>query len=85
MVQIEFIILLTIVVLIVFFYFRQRGGKKRGKSGALRQEIRRMLNSPPAVADETIDRHIKSLQKRFPNRSEEWYLEKIIYDLERDR
>jgi hypothetical protein len=81
----EYVILLIIVGLIALYFFKQRGGRGRGKNSALRHKIRLMLNSPPAVADETINRHMESLRKRFPSRSEEWYLEKIIYDLERDR
>jgi hypothetical protein len=40
---------------------------------------------PPEVAEETLNLHLENLKKKFPGRSMEWYLEKIIYDLERDR
>ncbi len=36
-------------------------------------------------ADEALQRQLKAARKRYPGRSEQWYLEKIIYDLERDR
>ena len=81
------IILVVIIVLAVIFYIRSRGGSPvgRGKSRSLRQQARNQLKLPPEQADQTIDRQIDRLKERFPNRSEEWYLEKIIYDLERDR
>jgi len=81
------IILVVIIVLAVIFYIRSRGGSPvgRGKSRSLRQQAHNQLKLPPEQADQTIDRQIDRLKERFPNRSEEWYLEKIIYDLERDR
>ncbi len=81
------IILVAVIVLVVLYYFRRKGGSplESGKSRSLRQEARRQLKLPPDQADQTIDRHIERLKARYPNRSEEWYLEKIIYDLERDR
>jgi uncharacterized protein HemX len=36
-------------------------------------------------ADDALRRQLKEVMKRHPGRSEQWYLEKIIYDLERDR
>jgi cytochrome c-type biogenesis protein CcmH/NrfG len=79
------LILIIIIVLAVIYIYVTRFGKKQGKRGALWQDIRRQLRLPPKLADETIERHITRLKKHHPNRSEEWYLEKIIYDLERDR
>lgn len=80
-------IVLIIVVVVVVFFLRSRGAgiAGRGKSGSLRQEARRQLKLPPDQADQAIDRQIERLKERYPGRSEEWYLEKIIYDLERDR
>ena len=79
------IILAIAVALIILYFYRIRGRKGVGKQRALWQECRRKLRLPLKVADETIERHIKSLKKSHPNHPEEWYLEKIIYDLDRDR
>ncbi len=77
---------LAILLFIIFYLWSRRsGGIARGKEESLRQQIRRMLRQPPEEADETIDRYVASLKERFPGRSEEWYLEKVIYDLERDK
>jgi len=80
-------IVLAIIVVAAVFFLRSRGAgiAGKGKSGTLRQEARRQLKLPPDQADQTIDRQIERLKERYPDRSEEWYLEKIIYDLERDR
>ncbi len=80
-------IVLIILVMVVVLFLRSRGTgiAGRGKGSSLRQEARRQLKLPPDQADQSIDRQIERLKERYPGRSEEWYLEKIIYDLERDR
>lgn len=78
-------ILVAAVLIVLIYYYLSRRKQGGRKSGSLRTELRQLLNLPPAEAEKTIERHLKSLQERFPGRSEEWYLEKIIYDLERDR
>ncbi len=81
------VIVLVLVIAAVIIYLRNKGASIHGvgKAGSLRQEARRQLKLPPDQADQTIDRQIERLKERYPDRSEEWYLEKIIYDLERDR
>ena len=79
------IILAIAVVLYILYFYRVRSLKGAGKQRALWQECRRKLRLHPKVADETIERFIKNLKESHPNHSEEWYLEKIIYDLDRDR
>ena len=79
------IILAIAVALIILYSYRRRSRKGVGKQRALWQECRQKLRLPLKIADETIGRHIMSLKKSHPNHSEEWYLEKIIYDLDRDR
>lgn len=79
------LILAVIFVLTIIYIYIVRSGRGRGKKHALWQECRRQLRLPTQLANETIERHINRLKERHPNRSEEWYLEKIIYDLERDR
>ncbi len=79
------LIILAIVGALIILYFYGVKSSKGRKERALWQECRRKLRLPDKVADETIKRYIKSLQKSHPHHSEEWYLEKIIYDLERDR
>ena len=79
-----FHILVIIFILAAIYVYLTKKNKVGGKQHALWQECRRQLRLPPKVADETIDRHIKRLEERHPNRSMEWYFEKILYKLERD-
>ncbi len=80
----DILILAVIAVLGLIYYFWQRKRPGMGKEQALRRQISNLLKQPPDSANETIDRYVANLKKRHPGRSEEWYLEKIVYDLERD-
>jgi len=79
------LILAVVLISFVLYYFWRKNRWGFGRKYVLRQEALRLLNMNPEAADETIERLMKSLRERHPNRSEEWYLEKLIYDLERDR
>ena len=52
---------------------------------ALKRRYRQLLGLSEEQANTALRRQLKAVRKRFPGRSEQWYLEKIIYDLERDR
>ena len=78
-------ILVVVVVLFILYFYRIRSSKGERKQRTLWQECRQKLHLPSKVADETIERFIKSLKEGHPKHTEEWYLEKIIYDLDRDR
>jgi hypothetical protein len=69
----------------ILYYFWKKNRWGMGKRHALRQDARRLLHTTPDAADEIIDRQISVLRESRPGRTEEWYLEKIIDDLERDR
>ena len=79
------IILAVAAALFLIYFLWKRSQQGWSKKIALREECRRLLRLPPDAADETIERYIKNLQERHPNHTEEWYLEKIIHDLKRDR
>ncbi len=77
--------IIILVGLFIIWYLWQRSKSGGGKEKALRKECRRLLKQPPESADQTIERYLVNLRGKHPGQSEEWYLEKIIYDLERDR
>lgn len=79
------IILFIILILAVVYIYLIKGSKRKSRKNLLWQECRKLLRLPDNLADKTIKRHIELLKARHPNRTEEWYLEKILYDLERDR
>lgn len=59
---------------------RHQGGLGR-KGYSLQKKLLRMLHHDQA----TVDRLLRAAEYRHPGRSQQWYLEKVIYDLERDR
>ena len=77
--------IIVIAVIIIALYYLQKQKRKRPKASALRKEYSRRAGLPQTTADEHIDAYIKRLQQKHPGRSEEWYLEKMLFDLERDR
>jgi len=78
-------IVILLIILVVAVYLLQRKSSGTGKKNAKRKELRQLLNLPPDSADQTIDRYMANLKERHPGHDEEWYLDKIIYDLEKDR
>lgn len=51
----------------------------------LKRKYRQLLSLSEEQADNSLRHQLKAASKKYPGRSEQWYLEKIIYDLERDR
>lgn len=79
------IIVLLITIGLYLYRKQKRPMRKGGRRKVLWEECRRQLRLPPKEADEAINRHIEVLKKRHPDKSEEWYLDKILYDLGRER
>ena len=81
--ELAIVLLLALALgLALFLWFR---GKPTSRVDKLWDDCRRELRMPPEQADKTIERYISRLQEKHPHRSQEWYLEKILVDLERDR
>lgn len=54
-------------------------------TAALKRKYQQLVFLSGQQADDALHHQLKAVRKRYPGRSEQWYLEKIIYDLERDR
>lgn len=78
------VIIVVVVIGVVIFIYSRRSGEHSDVE-KLRAECYRQLNMPPAQARETLDRYLENLRQKHPGKSEEWYLDKILYDLQRDR
>lgn len=44
-----------------------------------------LTHQNPQVANESLKWQLNKLKTKTPGKTEEWYLEKIIFDLERDK
>ncbi len=60
--------------------YRGEGEVKR-----LRQEYARLMNLPPSVAYESMERRIEALMKKHPDRPMAFYLRYLVEELRRDR
>jgi Na+-translocating ferredoxin:NAD+ oxidoreductase RnfG subunit len=73
------VIAIAAAVVSTIFYSRKAEIEK------LKQKYRRLTFLSPKAADETLRLQIIKLRNKRPGRSEKWYIEKAIYDLERNR
>jgi len=74
------ILILVAVVVVAVLVVRSRS-----EINLLKKRYRQISFLPPKEAEKSLQRQIERLKSKYPNRSEKWYLEKVIYDLERDR
>ncbi len=75
------LILVGIVVVVAVLGLWLRGTEAQ----RLRRAWFRNTPLPRPQAEESLARHLMALKERFPNRTETWYLKKILSDLRRDR
>ncbi|NEP43777.1 MAG: hypothetical protein F6K35_32950 [Okeania sp. SIO2H7] len=91
------VIILSMVGISLFFFGSEResdGGNfftdlrdkfqdwlEQSKCDALRRELLALVQHQQDVADRLID----GAKAEYPGNTERWYLEKVIYDLKRDR
>lgn len=77
------LLIIAAAVGVALYLRRKKGGGNRSQQ--LREEYRKQLNLSAEKAEPVIERHLSRLKEKFPDKTEEWYLEKMIYDLKRDR
>ncbi len=79
------LIIIAIILTLLVNKNRRRSGKRYhpGKSDKGCKALRRKLLN--LVHYDTADRLISDAKRQHPGKSERWYLEKVIYDLQRGR
>ncbi|KUK53792.1 MAG: Uncharacterized protein XD78_0889 [Desulfotomaculum sp. 46_296] len=78
-IAVALVIAIASAVVLTIFYSRKAEIEK------LKQKYRRLTFLSPKAADETLRLQIIKLRNKRPGRTEKWYIEKAIYDLERNR
>lgn len=78
------VILLVIAAGAVLAAFLRSRASDSATAG-LKRRYRQLVSLSAEQADNALRHQMKAVRKKYPGRSEQWYLEKIIYDLERDR
>lgn len=81
----EYWFLIGIILIVIIGLFFYLWGRKPRRITELKKKYYKLSNMPPHIAEDTLNRQIESLKKKHPDRPLEWYLEKVIFDLERDR
>ncbi len=76
------ILLAVIIVAALVLFGRNRS---QGGAAALKRRYRQLMFLSEKEADKSLQYQMDAARKRYPGRSEQWYLEKIVFDLERDR
>lgn len=79
------LIIIAIILTLLINKNRHRRGSRyhpRKSDRGCRELRRKLLN---LVHHNTADRLISSAKRQHPGKSERWYLEKVIYDLQRGR
>ncbi len=61
------------------------GLRSRQEMGRLKQRYRKLTFASPKVADEALRLQIVRLKNMAPGRSEQWYLERVVRELESGR
>ncbi len=80
-----YLIIIILIVGAVAYYLNTKGAiTPRRKESKLRERCRVLLKMPPQEADQVIDRLVEREKNRNPGKTEEWYLDKVLYDLEKD-
>ena len=77
------LILLAIVAVCILVWFLR--GRSSSAIPALKRRYGQLMRLSGQQADRSLQYQLQAARKRYPGHSEQWYLEKIIFDLERDR
>ncbi|HEY9880260.1 MAG TPA: hypothetical protein V6D29_17525 [Leptolyngbyaceae cyanobacterium] len=87
------VLLAIAIALGIVFWWRQKKGRglpggvpslgrpNRSVYGQTRRQLLRMVGGNRATAE----RLLLQVRQRYPGRPEQWYWEKAIYDIQRDR
>ena len=79
------ILLVLAIVAALIALVLKRLIRPKDEAKDLRERYIRRLGMPESMAEQVIEAQRSKLRRKFPGRSERWYLEKMLYDLERDR
>jgi hypothetical protein len=73
------IIIIGVILLVgILFYL------KYSRITRLKRRYMQLTHQSPQIAYESLQWQLNKLKTKTPGKTEEWYLEKIIFDLERD-
>jgi hypothetical protein len=77
--------LAALALIAAYLWYSRPSARRARRTRRLEQRYLRRSSLPHALALQALDRHIDGLQERYPDRSYDWYLDRVLADLERDR
>ncbi|OWZ84772.1 hypothetical protein [Natranaerobius trueperi] len=81
----SYMIIGLVIIITIIYFVRQKGSITSSREQHLRNKCKSLLKTSDAEAEKTLTRLIERQKERNPGKSEEWYLDKILYDLEKDK
>ena len=81
--MIYLVILLAIIVAAALAWSLRKSSS--GSATALRRRYSQLMFLSGKETEKSLQYQLEAASKKYPGRSEQWYLEKILLDLERDR
>jgi hypothetical protein len=87
------VLLIIIGIVLLYVLFEKLSGQSRAdsifaewmKEAEVDSRVRRRAMTLLNNDEPTAQRLLASLRERYPDKTEQWYWEKMLYDLERDR
>ena len=73
------------VALLIWIGLRLIQGRKKSRLEQLVQDYRKRSGLPAHLAADSLDAQVDRLRKKNPGQTLEWYVERVLRDLDRDR
>lgn len=70
------------LVLYIGVYLARPGDRKKKR---LKKRYAELMRLPPPAAKKALERQVEKLKERYPGKPGSWYIEKAVFDLEKDR
>jgi len=79
------LIIIIFLLLIIFFLKKNIGAANYSADEKLKEKYIEVSGLPPGPALEALRRRVEALEEKYPLRKDSWYIEKALFEIERDR
>lgn len=83
--MITYWILILILVAVIIFGVVYFGRDKFSRLERLKKKYYELSQLPPDEAERSLNFQLERLKEKHPDRDMEWYMDKIIFDLKKDK
>ncbi|NLB34282.1 MAG: hypothetical protein GX817_00430 [Elusimicrobia bacterium] len=85
MIVVNLLILLIFLFFLVLFLKKKPWIDRRSQDGILKDRYIEASGLPSDIALEALQRRVEALEDKYPMRKDIWYIEKALFEIERDR